>query len=64
LDDQIWLLINSGCQLDVSAQVSVPEREKLVKAVVAALKKSRGVQSYSPEELLKSGALGTAKLRG
>ena len=42
----------------------MPEREKLVKAVVAALKKSRGVQSYSPEELLKSGALGTAKLRG
>ena len=64
LDDQIWLLVNSGCQLDVSALLSVPDRRKLIKAVVAAHRKSMGDTELSPEQWAASGAVGTARLKG
>ena len=64
MDDQIWLQINAGIQMDVSAMLSVPDRRKTVKAVIKAHKEANGEHEYSPEELANTRSLGIAKLRG
>lgn len=64
MDDQVWLLINAGLQMDVSAMLPVPDRRKVLKAVVKAHKEARGEHEFSPEELANTRSLGTAKLHG
>jgi len=64
LDDQVWLLINSGLQLDVSALLSVPDRTKVIKAIVRAHKEAKGEHEYTPEELANTRSLGLARLHG
>jgi hypothetical protein len=62
LDDQIWLFINGGCQFDVSNLLPVPERQKVMKAVIKAWKRARGEAVYDAEDLANSGAVGLAKM--
>lgn len=62
LDDQIWLFVNGSFQFDVSNNLSVPDRRKVMKAVVKAWKSARGETVYDAGDLAKSGALGIAKL--
>ncbi len=59
----MWLLINSGCQMDVSAMLPVPDRVKLVKAVVQANKARRGEVELTPQDLLNGGALGLVRMK-
>jgi hypothetical protein len=63
LDDQIWLQINAGVQMDVSAMLSVKDRRNTVKAVIKAHKESSGQHEFSPEELAGTRSLGIAKWR-
>lgn len=63
MDDQIWLFINGGCQFDVSNHMAVPDRQKVMKAVVKAWKAARGEAVYDADDLAKSGALGFANMR-
>jgi hypothetical protein len=64
LDDQVWLQINAGMQMDVSALLPVPDRRKVMKAVVDAHKDASGRHEFKPEELAQTRSLGIAKLRG
>ncbi len=64
MDEQIWLFINGGLQMDVSAMLPVPDRGKLIRAVVKAHKEAKGEHDVTPEELMGRGALGTARIRG
>jgi len=50
--------------MDVSASLPVPDRKKVIKAVVKAHQAASGRHEVSPEELTRSGSLGIARLRG
>lgn len=64
MDDQIWLLINAGLQMDVSTHLSVKDRRRTMKAVVKAHNEKSGRHEFTPEELMNTKSIGVARLRG
>lgn len=64
MDEQIWLFINGGMQMDVSAMLPVPDRAKAVRMVAKAYKEAHGERELSPQDLLGMGALGGARFHG